>query len=129
MDPETRTFGQILLLMGLFIVGLVAVLAGLSGIGGYLRLASADNVIHNYEWFFDAKNTVDARVAQIAAEKELVAGETDKDELRRLRVDLGGMQQSCRDLVADYNSNASKATREVFQSNSLPDRLDAGVCE
>jgi hypothetical protein len=115
-------FMAILVLCGICI-------GGLNFAGSYTRLASAENVIHNYEWFFDAKGAVDARVAQIKAHREILAAETDDKELRQLRIDLAGMQQSCRDLVARYNANASKATRSVFQSHNLPEYLNAEVCE
>lgn len=87
------------------------------------------NVIHNYEWFHDASRAVDARVSQIQAHRSIVAGERDAGEQRRLRVELAGMQQTCRDLAAAYNANTAKVNRDLFRGRTAPAIINPAVCE
>lgn len=90
---------------------------------------STTTAIHDYEWFHDAFNRIDARVNQIHSHKALVAEEQDPNELRMLKIELSGMQQSCRELVADYNSNSDKVNVGIFQGTSLPDHVSTDICE
>lgn len=85
--------------------------------------------VHDYEWFHSAYNTIDGKVRQIEAQAQLVATEQDAAEVRRLKMELSGMQQSCRQLVADYNGNSDKVHIGVFQGGSLPDHLALDLCE
>lgn len=86
-----------------------------------------NNIITSYEFFRDANEQVKARAAQIAAHKKFDAG-GDKMEANRLRIELGAMQQSCRDLVAKYNANASKANKAIFRGDA-PTSLNLSTCE
>ncbi len=129
MDNDDRLIFRVIGWSVIAFVALVIVGGALNCLGGALRPVTPEVALYNYHWFYDAKNRVDARVAQITAEKATVAETTDPAELGRLRVDLGGMQQSCRELVADYDSHASEVDKGLFKSNSLPDRLDPEVCE
>jgi hypothetical protein len=94
----------------------------------------SDEMARDYEWFHTAYTNAQARVAQVQATKavlsdEMARVEADRAEVVRLRTELGGQQQSCRDLVADYNANAAKVTFGSFKGWSLPDRLDPLICE
>jgi hypothetical protein len=94
------------------------------------RVTDPDKIIHDYEWFHSAKGRVDSRAAQVRSTHALLDNiDISPDETARLRIDLTGQQQSCRELVADYNSNAQKVTVGVWKGWSLPDALDAQVCE
>lgn len=93
------------------------------------RVSDPDNVIHSYEWFHSAHERIGARTSQIASTKALVASESDDAERRRLRVDLAGQQQSCRELTADYNANADKLTIGAFRGWSLPAHVNPENCE
>lgn len=93
------------------------------------RVADPDKIIHDYEWFHTASTRVESRVAQVAATREMIAAEADAGEVRRLKVELAGQQQSCRELVADYNANAQKMTVGIFKGWSLPDSIDPNECE
>lgn len=90
---------------------------------------TVDKSVHSYEWFHDVFQEVQARQTQVQATTELIASEVDPGEVRRLKVERAGQQQSCRDLVAEYNSNSDKVTTGIFQGSSLPDHLDAEICE
>lgn len=93
------------------------------------KATNTTQMLANYEWFYEAANTYKARVAQIAGHKELVAAETDKGELSRLRVDMSTMKMSCRELAAKYNAQSEKIHVGYLKSKSLPDSLDIKGCE
>jgi hypothetical protein len=93
------------------------------------KTLNADNVIQNYEWFHDINNRVMARTAQIKSHRVLVASATDTSEKNRLNIELSAMQQNCRDMVAQYNSNATKTNRSIFMGKTAPADLNPGVCE
>lgn len=96
------------------------------------RVTDPDNIIHDYEWFHTAHERVASRVAQIKTTREMLEDTTGQilpDEKTRLRVEIMGQQQSCRELVADYNANSQKMTVGIFKGWSLPDTLNPSVCE
>ena len=89
----------------------------------------ADNIINNYEFFHDANNNIQARTAQIRAHRKIAEANADPSEANRLRIEVGAMQQSCRDLVARYNSNATKVNRSIFMGRSAPESINPSTCE
>lgn len=93
------------------------------------RTMQTDNIINNYEWFYDSYHQIRSRINQIKQHKSFLKGDNSKDEKVNLRIELAGMQQSCRDLVEKYNSNSSKVNRDIFKSKSLPHTLDIQICE
>lgn len=88
-----------------------------------------NNIIHKYEWFFDTAGVINARVAQVKAHKALVEQETAASEKSRLRIELAGMQQSCRELVQSYNANAGKANVSIFKTDATPVSFSPSICE
>lgn len=94
------------------------------------RTLETDNIITKYEWFHDANGTYKARVAQIIAKKRDVSDPTnDQSEKYRLRVELGAMQQSCRDIAQRYNANATKTNQSIFMGRDAPTQLNPSACE
>lgn len=93
------------------------------------KVFDPNNIKANYEWFHDVSRDQKARVQQIKTHRELIKAETDRSELSRLRVELGGMQAACRELVARYNSRAAQIHRGIFQGTSVPATLDAASCD
>lgn len=93
------------------------------------KALNTDNIIHNYELFFDLNAGYTAKTGQIDSYKTLMYGEDDKGELRKLRIEMVAMQQTCRTLVVKYNANAEKLNRKIFKANSLPERLQIANCE
>ena len=93
------------------------------------RTFDANNVIAKYEWFYDAYGNWQARTSQVRQFKGLLAGESDKQEQSRLRIEMAAIQQSCRDLTRRYNANAEKANQSIFMGRRVPSFLDAGECE
>lgn len=87
------------------------------------RTLQTDNILQNYELFFDLNGQFNARTAQIESQKHVLAEETDPDEKRRLRMELGAMQQSCRDIANQYNMNSQKQNRDLFKARNLPETL------
>lgn len=92
------------------------------------RTLETGNIISSYERFRDLNAAFVARVAQARQEQAFLAAETDPAERRRLRIDAGAVQQSCRDIAARYNADASKMNKAVFRHDA-PEALDATLCE
>lgn len=93
------------------------------------KTLDADNIIANYEWYFDANAQVSARVSQIAGHRSILAEATGDSEKNRLRIELAAIQQSCRDLTQRYNNNAMKLNDGLFRDWRLPKALDPSACE
>jgi len=91
------------------------------------KTLQTDNIINNYEWFHDAYGQYRARVSQIAQHKQFMT-EADKSETSRLRIELGAIQQSCRELAARYNANATKSNRSIFMGQEAPESLSEQQC-
>jgi len=119
---------------------LIAVPVGLNAIGVFNSVATApgrvinktletNNIIFNYERFFNVNANYKSRVAQIEEYRPLIAGETDPAEKARLRTELSAMKQSCRELANGYNADAGKMNRSLFRDRDLPEQLDVGACE
>lgn len=122
------------------VAALIAIPVGLNAIGVFNTVATApgrvinktlqtDNIIFNYERFFDVNANYTARVAQIKEHKPILEAETDAAEKTRLRVELSAMKQSCRELANGYNADAQKLNRSLFRDNKLPEQLDVTACE
>ena len=98
--------------------------------GGVInKTLNSDNVIHNYEWFYDTNGAIISRTGQINSHKSLVSETSDPDERSVLNMELSAMKQTCRELVTKYNANSEKANRSLFKSNGLPDSYNLSTCE
>lgn len=93
------------------------------------KTLNADNVLNNYEWFFDTNAQWEARRNQITAHASLVKQEVDPKERSRLNMELAAMRQSCRDMATKYNANSAKANKSLFKSRGLPDAINLSDCE
>jgi hypothetical protein len=93
------------------------------------KTLDADNVINRYEWYFDSKAQIDARVSQIKGHQGIIAVTTDQQEVSRLRLELAAIQQSCRDLTQRYDANSQKLNVGLFRDWKLPERIDPANCE
>lgn len=130
-----------------FIVALGLVLVGIgwffSYVGAAEKVAGApaaalsrtfdtQNIVDSYEDFRDTFQAYQARVAQISSDEAVKP--QNSDDAEALRTEIRGEQQSCRDLAAHYNANASKANRNIFKNppiaggEILPDTLDMEAC-
>lgn len=92
------------------------------------KTLQTDNIIHNYEWFYDVNASYDARVKQVRQYEGFFTEETDRAERTRLRTEMAAMQQTCRDLATKYNANSEKMNRSIFKGWSLPHSLSMGDC-
>lgn len=93
------------------------------------KTLQTDNIIFNYERFFDINAKFVARVAQIKDQRSFYEAETDPAEKTRLRMELSAMKQSCRDLVTEYNADSQKMNRNLFKDKDLPFELNISDCE
>jgi len=88
-----------------------------------------DNIIGNYEHFFDVRAGYETRVAEITDLKaQLASAETSADR-RATQTDLNGSRQMCRSLAQTYNADSEKINRAGFKASKLPETLDAKACE
>lgn len=128
------------LYIGLAIVGLIALPVACSYISTGQTAATAparvvgktlgtDNIIQNYEQFFDINAEYKSRSAQIADHSRILTETTDSAEIGRLRMELSAMRQSCRGLANSYNANSAKMNKELFKDKDLPSELNAAECE
>lgn len=108
---------------------LTLLLVLLTGCDIVSKTVDADNVIHNYEWFHDTSQAIDARLPQIETHKQFLADETDPDEKARLRTELVAMQQSCRNMVSDYNANSKKVNVSIFKGGTAPSSYSLTICD
>ena len=91
------------------------------------KTLQTDNIINNYEWFHDAYGQYRARVSQIEQHKRFMS-EAEDSEKSRLRIELAAIQQSCRELSAQYNANATKSNRSIFMGQEAPESLSEQQC-
>lgn len=92
------------------------------------RTLDADNAIATYERFHDRWRGYEARIGQIRDTQRTIAGETDRVELQRLRIELNAQRQSCREIAAGYNADATKTNRSIFQGREAPATLNMEAC-
>lgn len=120
-------------ILGIFLLaGGIVSLSQMGLCGVAQRTLDADNIIFNYEQFFDVSERFKAKVIDIGTHNELVAtakAEGDRDELRRLRMELAALKSSCRALASEYNADSQKLNRSIFKSNNLPHTLPLADCE
>lgn len=88
-----------------------------------------NKMLANYEWFHEASAAYDSKLAQIANQHSFIKSQDDKAEAGRLRVEMGAMQQSCRDLVAKYKAKTGEVHVGFLKSKSLPETLSPEGCE
>ncbi|MFF4417013.1 hypothetical protein ACFYY8_31215 [Streptosporangium sp. NPDC001559] len=107
------------------------------------RVANPDNVLYQYEHYFDLcagvraiDSKIDAKEAEIAAYDKRHPNGDPSDQYQaapkrdRLDTELTGLQQQRADLVETYNADSAKANRALFKDHSLPERLsdDTPTC-
>lgn len=93
------------------------------------RTLSTDNILQNYNQFFDRNANYNVRLKQITDNKADLAAETDPDEKYRLRTELKAVRYSCRELAASYNADSEKLTAAPFKAHKLPYRLNMEACD
>lgn len=93
------------------------------------KTLETNNVIENYEYFYDAVSDYNSRLSQITSHSELLKTTIDESEKNRLNIELGAMKQSCREIANNYNVNSQKINVVAFKSKNLPEELSAKECE
>jgi hypothetical protein len=121
----------ILAVLGLWVLGNVTgVIGSIATAPGRViqKTMQTNNIIHNYEWFHDTWAAWRAKLNQMNTHTELIAGASGA-EANRLRIELAAIRQKCRSLAEQYNANATKTNRSIFQGREAPEHLDASQCE
>lgn len=98
-------------------------------VGVVNQTVSTGNIVASYESFYDRLVQYEAKVAQIRDHKALVDSTEDSAELSRIRIELNGMKQACRELAGQYNADSQKLTVGTFKGRTLPSTLSASSCE
>lgn len=93
------------------------------------KTLSTNNIIFNYEKFFDVNASFTSRSAQVKQYKNFLASESDPSEKIRLRTEMAAMQQSCRELATKYNFDSQKMNQNLFKDKDLPYTLNTSECE
>lgn len=98
------------------------------------RAMRPENIENSYHLFRDEKLAYNSRLEQIkTSRQDLTDSQTDKDEKYRVRTELRGQEQSCRDIAAQYNADSLKADKRIFKdpiflNNNMPQTLDMEAC-
>ena len=123
--------GVLALGAGAVVINVVGTAASVATAPGRViqRTMDTDNIISTYEWYHDAWGSLQAKTGTIKAHKDLIATEDNKPEVRRLRVELAGIQIICRNLVQEYNANSTKTNKSIFKGKTAPERIDSTHCE
>lgn len=99
------------------------------------RTFNADNMIHNYEWFKQQYQDVQAIGVKIGVAEgaisafEASAGDRgtwkfdDRQEWSRLNTILLGLRGQRASMVAEYNAKTQMANRNLFRTGDLPAEL------
>lgn len=116
---------------GMFIVGFVAEIA-LTAFGVLStptkivrKITNPDNIIHQYEKFHALK------ARYIAVTKNITALKARYNENKNSEnwTNLYAQQDSCREIVTEYNKNSIMTTTVHFKGTTLEPRLDINLCE
>lgn len=116
--------------IGVAISVMSAATAPIRGAAGVVsRTFDAGNIERTYERFHDLNRGYTSRVAQIRETSRRLAAETDPTERRFLNTELAAQRGSCRDIVAQYNADATKTNREIFRGREAPETLNLSECD
>ena len=133
MEKETKSFVKWGIIAVLGVVGTIAILGPIASIvtapGRVVtQTMGTNNILNNYEMFFDLNAAYERRVGDIQGHASMVETAADQVERNRLNVELAGMRQTCRDLAVRYNAASKKLNVSLFKSNNLPYELDMERC-
>lgn len=109
------------------IVLLMVVGSALGIFGNFLQVGDrvSDRAQFSYEEFYDKCHSVrslENQEQQLQDQLDRTNPE-DQDEINRINSSLTGVRARRAQVIEEYNSNASKWTRNLFQANDLPERL------
>jgi hypothetical protein len=82
------------------------------------RTMNADNALEQYRWFHDASSTLDSFPVKIKQADKLEKWTEihAPDRASSRMTELTGIEQTCTQLVADYNSRASRLDSGFFRN-------------
>lgn len=124
-------------LLFVVIAGVVLNFAGVFSAPGKIlsNTFQPENVIHNYEWFYNKYHSVKAYEGQIVEAEAALASFTeaagersnwtfeDKTEWSRLNSVVLGLKNQRRSAIEDYNAKSQMVNREIFKGGDLPETL------
>jgi len=92
------------------------------------KTLETNNIISNYEWYFDTNAQFETRVTQLQNYKPILAGTSDATEKSRLNIEVMAVQTTCLALGNQYNANSVKLNDGLFKDWRLPKVLDVTRC-
>lgn len=107
------------------------------------KVGNADNVLYQYEHYFDLCSGVRVKDKQIAEKKAAIAAYDKRypngdpgDQFQaapkrdRLDTELSGLKDTRTELAEKYNADTAKANRNLFKDRALPERItdDTPTC-
>lgn len=111
-------------------LGVVAALFVVAGLwvwniaaGVSQRTLNPDNIIAQYEQFFDRCAAIQRHEASIASQTAMLETAESSQERTHIRANLGGLQAIRAQDIARYNADAAKMNVALFQDRDLPRRL------
>lgn len=80
-------------------------------------VTSAENIIYNYQWFYDQKGVIDSTRNKWKIAKRSSASEAD------------GILMVLETMIADYNARSKQITRNLWKADGLPYQIESEVSE
>jgi hypothetical protein len=103
------------LLVGILIAAVLGMKVALTPLDLISKTVNADQIIANYQWFYDQKSQIDATTAKWRiAEK---AG----------MVEANGIQMVLMSMIGEYNSRSKQINRNMWKAQDLPYQMSMGV--
>ena len=122
-------------IVGIVIIYLIFVFVGNAG-KVVSKTLDADNVIYNYEYFYnkyESYNSINKKIDNAGESlTDFIASLPDNKEdwmyedrqiLAQKRSILRGLEAQKADIIKDYNSHSDMKNRSLFKDNNLPDKL------
>lgn len=101
------------ILIAIYTIGGLALgLWPFSSIGGVIgKVTSPEQIVYNYQWFYDQYNAIQAQAANV---KVLPEGSQERI----------GAQMVLNNAIGEYNSRSRQITRNLWKADGLPHQIN-----
>lgn len=100
-----------IIIIALFIYFLISLFFNIWPFSLVKKVANADTIIYNYEWYYDQYAAIQSQRQNIAI--------MPKDA-----PELPGMKMVLNNAITDYNSKSKQITRKLWKANDLPYQIN-----
>lgn len=87
------------------------------------RVANADNIIQNYEWFEDTYSSIKATEMKINNTRRTLKLKLRGFDRVSRETELVGLENHLAELIGKYNAKSRQITRKYFKTETLPYQL------